>query len=400
MSIFYWEALDSKGKVQHGTEESDNASLLRRQLRREGLTPLRIREEKKKHTQRSQNLQLGLKKTALIIRQFATLLHAGLPLEQTMHYMIGQNHDGAVETLLRQVHKDINEGKSLAAALGQFPRCFPSFYVAAIAAGEQSGQLPLILNRLADYGEEQHRVRSAIVQAMIYPAILLVVSISITLFLLLKIMPSIVNAFSASGRELPAITQHMLALSHFINQHSLLLGLALLGLIVAIRLLMRYASVQKLWQSFLLKLPVISSMRVSAETARFADTLAVLLSSGVHLKQGLHICRDILQTHALRQVVVRAEELVQEGKSLAYALAQDKRFPELLIQLVASGENSGSLAEMLQKAAEQERSALNMRLSTLLSLLQPLMILFMAVVIFSMVLAILLPILDLNTLIR
>ncbi|MDX1606160.1 MAG: type II secretion system inner membrane protein GspF [Candidatus Competibacterales bacterium] len=404
MPAFHYQALDAAGRSRKGLLEGDTARQVRQQLRGQGLTPVAVSEVGDRPGARRsparRGLRLGAAERVLVMRQLATLIGAGLPIEQALAGVARESERPRVGGLLLALRARVTEGHALAAAIAEFPRAFPEIYQATVAAGEQSGHLALTLERLADYAEARQQLQQKIGLALIYPLLLTLVAGLIVAGLLAYVVPQVVQVFANTRQTLPWLTRALIALSNGLRDHGgwLLLGLAVAGLGGG-HVLRRPAPRLALHHA-LLRLPLAGRLIRAIQSARFARTLSILLASGVPMLEALRIGTRVLTSLPLQRAAERAAVRVREGSGLHDALAAEGGFPPLLLQLIASGEASGRLEAMLARAAEQQERDTEIRVATLLGLFEPLLILVMGTVVLLIVLAILLPIFELNQLVR
>lgn len=410
MSAFEYTALDSGGRRQRGTIEGDTARQVRQQLRDQGLTPLTVEQATGGEDRALPSTGLsgvfgggqrvGGGDLALITRQLATLVASGTPVEDALRAVSGQTGNVRVERLLMAVRGRVLEGQSLAAALSAFPRSFPEIYVASVRAGEQSGHLAAVLGRLADYTEAQQETRSSVIAVLVYPLVLAVVALIVVIGLLAYIVPEIVGVFDALDAELPWLTRMLIALSDLVRAWGLWILILAAMLLLAVRPLFRQPRVRYRMDARLLRAPILGKLLRGAETGRFARTLAILAGSGVPVLEALEISASVVKNRPMRESVEHAAVQVREGTSLHRALARSGHFPPMALHLIASGEQSGELATMLQRVAEYHEREARLRVSMLTSLLEPAVIIMAGGVVMLIVLAVLLPIFELNQLVR
>ena len=404
MAAFDYLALDAQGRKQRGALEADSARQMRQLLRERGLTPLSVEQSSEKQQRESslKNLltpHISIRDLALLTRQLATLVQASLPLEEALSAAAQQTAKPKVRSMLLAVRAKVMEGHTLANALAEFPRAFPTIYRATVAAGEKSGFLDQILNRLADYTEASHESRQKVMMALLYPVILLVLSILIVSGLMVYIVPDVVEVFIDTGQQLPTLTLALMGLSDFIAGYGLYLLLLLIALGIGMHYLLKQPAVRLNWHQRLLKLPIIGRLSATLNTARFASTLSILTASGVPLVEAMKISGQVLSNLWLKQRVEEATRKVTEGSSLHRALQQAEYFPPMMVHMIASGEVSGELDAMLERvAASQEREVQNF-IGIMLGLFEPFMLLTMGLTVLLIVLAILLPILNMNQLV-
>ncbi|MGA4475691.1 type II secretion system inner membrane protein GspF [Ectopseudomonas chengduensis] len=400
MNHYRFEAADGLGKIEQGTLEADSPRSAMGVLRGRGLTPLRIEEKHDMVTGGLFSPRLSDTDLAWATRQLASLLGASLPLEAALSATVEQAERRHIAETLGAVRSDVRQGMRLADALAARPRDFPEIYRALIAAGEESGDLASVMERLADYIEERNNLRGKILTAFIYPAVVGLVSIGIVIFLLGFVVPQVVSAFSQARQDLPALTRVMLQSSDFLRAWGWLCLLGLVGSGWGWRLYLRDASARLGWHSRVLRLPLIGRFVLGVNTARFASTLAILGGAGVPLLRALDAARQTLANDRLALCVADATAQVREGVSLASALRAGKVFPPILIHLIASGEKTGSLPLMLERAAQTLSRDIERRAMAMTALLEPLMIVVMGGVVLTIVMAVLLPIIEINQLVQ
>lgn len=408
MGAFEYQALDPKGKTRKGISQGDSARHVRQILRDQGLVPLAVTgvQEDRLETAgapatgaRKRRARITTNELAVITRQFATLLASGMTVEETLSALVNQAEGHQVKSVLSGIRAQVMEGRSMADAISSYPRSFPEIYQASVAAGEQSGNLSLVLDRLAEYVESRQVLKQRVSIALIYPIILTVVSILIVTGLLTYVVPKVVRVFENSGQTLPLLTRILIAMGEFLQQYGLwILGLGALAT-VALILVFRLEGPRFRLHRAILSMPGVRRISRGLNTARMARTLAIMVNSGVPLLTSMRAAEGVVSNVVLKADLNEAAGEVAEGVSINRALARRGHFPPLLIQMVASGESSGELGNMLEKAATVMERELESRVAVLVGLFEPFMILFMGCVVLLIVLAILLPIFDLNTLI-
>ncbi|RZS85468.1 type II secretion system inner membrane protein GspF [Pigmentiphaga kullae] len=404
MPSYRFEAADALGKLDRGLIDADSPRAARAQLRARGLTPLAVEEA---GAQRSSggnrgwfSARMSDSELAWATRQLASLLAARLPLDAALTATAEQSEKKHVSEVLSAVRADVRAGHRLADALATRPRDFPEIYRALVAAGEESGDLAHVMEKLADYIEERNALRIKVLTAFIYPAVVALVSVGIVIFLLGYVVPQVVSAFSQARQELPMLTRVMLALSDFVRSWGWLVALVLAAALTGWRMMLRAPATRLAWHSRLLKMPLAGRFILGLDAARFASTLAILTGSGVPLLRALDASRQTLGNDRLRVSVDDATSRVREGVSLASALQVQKTFPPLLVHLTASGEKTGTLPELLERAAQTLSREVERRAMALTALLEPLMILLMGGFVLLIVLAVLMPIIEINQLVR
>jgi general secretion pathway protein F len=344
--------------------------------------------------------RLGGAARALLTRQLATLLAAGLTVEQALNAVIEQSEHEAERQLLAAVRGDVLGGQSLARSLSHHPGAFPEVYVTLVEAGERSGKLADVLSRLADYTEEREQLRGKALLAFIYPALVTIVAVTVVAALLVYVVPQVVQVFRNTNQALPLLTRGLIGLSDFLRAYGVFLLVALAAAAIGARVALSVPSAREKWHRWLLRLPIYAPLYRGLNTARLAATLAILVGSRVPLLTALRAGAGVVSNLPMRRALDAAAGRVQEGSSLARALGASKLFPPLMVHMIASGEASGRLAEMLERTATQQARELERRISAFVALLEPLLILAMGGIVLLIVLAILLPVFELNQIIR
>lgn len=404
MPAFNYQAITAAGKTKKGVVQADSQRQVRLHLRTLGLTATSIDiVNKQKKSKVAKNKILGLwprkikaQELALMLRQISTLLGCGMPLDQALQAVAEQSESMRVQSLLYAVCSSIQEGHSFSAALSQFPKQIPGLYCATIAAGEASGSLNKILADLALYTEKQHKLKQKVQQALIYPLLMLLVSVAVVLFLLGHVVPIIISVFSDMHQQLPTVTLVLIDCSHAVKQYGWLIALLFVLFVFAWRYTYKKAAVRCYVQTKLIKLPVLGKTLLTLNAARFARTLGMLQSAGVPLVASLQSSSKTLSLLPMRQAVNSSTQEVLEGKSLHRSLQQSALFSPIFIHLLASGEMSGELSKLLLQAANYQEDEVEAVIQTCLTLFEPIMILVMGAVVLFIVLAILLPIFDLD----
>jgi general secretion pathway protein F len=405
MAAFRYEAYDAAGRPHKGVLEADTARQLRARLREQGLLVAEVATVSEDTMARGSNRwhwRRGLSgaQLSLVTRQFATLLAAGLPVEQTLNALIEQADTDYQRQVLAGVRGEVLAGHSLAHALQKYPRVFPALYVTLVAAGEQSGRLGEVMERLADYTESHQALRQKVGLAFIYPAIVTLVAGTVVLGLLTYVVPQVVNVFQNTNQTLPWLTLALIGVSDFLRASWWLWLAAIISAVWAARRALRLPGPRLRFHRWLLRLPLVGTMVRGVNSAQLASTLGILVGSGVPLLAALQAGAGVVNSLPMRQAVEEAARRVREGGSLSRALATAKLFPPMLVHMIASGEASGRLVHMLERAAEQQGREMENRVMGLTSLLEPLLIVVMGVVVLVIVLAILLPIFEMNQLVR
>ena len=397
MEAFRYQALDAAGASVSGVVEADTPREARTQLRARGLLPSAL---DKVQVRQPWARGLSAAELSLLTRQMATLLESGLTMEQSLAALIEQAEAPLTREVLAGVKAELMAGASLAAALGSHSRTFPEFYRALVRGGEESGALPTVLQHLADYLDARQALRQKTTLALLYPALVAIVATAIVTGLLVYVVPQVVQVFQQSRQALPLLTRALIGLSGFLRAAWPYLAVLAVGSAIVTRMALRRPAIRRRWHALVLNLPWLGPLARGVDTARFASTLAILVGGGVPLLAALASGARVTGNAVMREAVERAIERVREGVSLARALGETGAFPPLLVHLVASGEMSGKLEQMLERAARLETQALERRLAVFLTLLEPVMILVMGAVVLMIVLAILLPIIEINQLVR
>jgi general secretion pathway protein F len=404
MGAFEYVALDQSGKESKGLIEGDTPKHVRQILRDRHMLPVAVTEvaQKEAKRQRSFSLRSGISSSelAILTRQLASLSQSGLPLEEALLAVAQQNDQPRTKSILLGVRSRVMEGHSLADGLGEFPQAFPELYRATVAAGEQSGHLDVVLERLADYTEARQELRQRVTNALIYPIALVTMAVAIISFMLATVVPRIVSVFENAAGQLPALTRYLIATSDFMRNHWLALIIGVAAVIYGIWWLLQREGPKRSYHRFLLRMPITGRLTRGINTARFTRTLSILAGSGVPILDAFKISAEVIENLPMRDAVTEASLRVREGASISRSLAASKLFPPMMIHLIASGETGGKLEEMLSRTANYQEREVDGLIATLLGILQPLLIVLMGAVVMTIVLAILLPIFEINNLIR
>ena len=404
MGAFEFVALDKTGKESKGLLEGDTAKHVRQILRDRELLPVKVTEvaQKEKRRQTSFSLRRGLSagELALLTRQLATLSQSGLPLEEALLAVSQQNENPRAQSILLGVRSRVMEGHSLADGLADFPQAFPELYRATVAAGEQSGHLDAVLERLAEFTESRQLLQQQVRNALIYPIALVVTAVAIISFMLAYVVPKVVYIFENYDQQLPLLTRIMIASSDFIRGYWYILIIAAVLLVFGIRQLLKKDGPRRQYHRLLLGMPVVAKLTRGINTARFTQTLSILAGSGVPILESLRIAAQVVVNMPMREAVEEASLRIREGGMISRSLAASKLFPPMTTHLISSGETSGKLEEMLARAATNQEREVDGLIATLLGIMQPLLVIVMAVIVLLIVLAILLPIFEINNLIQ
>lgn len=406
MPAFRYEAVDADGATKKGVVSAESARAARSDLRSQGLVPIAVEAiaaqlDDAGQTKRSVfGDRLSTAELALFTRQLASLLEASLPLEQAFSALLEQAERTYVRDLVASIRSEVMGGASLSDALAKHPRDFADIYRALVASGEQIGQLSRVLSRLADYIERRNALVQKVRLAFTYPAIVTVVAFLIVIFLLTYVVPQIVSVFANTKQKLPFLTVVMLGISDFVRSYGWAMLVAAVGLAFAWHRALKNPAIRLRWHTWLLTAPMYGKFERSLNTSRFASTLAITTGSGVPILRALQTSRDTLTNVAMRAQVEEATSSVREGVSLARALSAHKHFPAMLIHMIRAGETTGELPRMLERAANAQEQDLERRAMTMAGLLEPALILAMGVVVLLIVLAVLMPIIEINQLVR
>ncbi len=404
MGAYEYVALDPAGKESKGLLEGDTPKHVRQILRERSLLPVAVTEVAQKEAKRQTSFSLrrgiSASELALVTRQLASLTQSGLPLEEGLLAVAQQNDNPRTKSIMLGVRSKVIEGHTLADGLREFPQAFPELYRSTVSAGEQSGHLDVVLDRLADYTEGRQELRQRINNAMVYPIALVVMSIGIISFMLASVVPRIVSIFENTSGELPALTRIMIASSDFLREQWFFILLFLAAVTYGTWRLLQKENVRRKFHRFVLRMPIAGRLTRGVNTARFTRTLSILAGSGVPILEALKISAAVIENLPMREAVVAASLRVREGASISQSLAASKLFPPMMIHLIASGEAGGKLEEMLTRTANYQEREVDGLIATLLGILQPLLIVIMGGIVITIVLAVLMPIFEINDLIR
>ncbi|MBI4756232.1 MAG: type II secretion system inner membrane protein GspF [Betaproteobacteria bacterium] len=407
MTAFRYKALDASGKATSGMLESDSAKQVRVRLREQNLVPVAVEPVNRPadHDAAGGVLPrlrggIGATALALLTRQFATLLGAGMTIEQALNALIEQGETAREKAVLAGVRSEVMAGHSLASAMRRFPRVFPDIYATLVMAGEQSGQISQVMLKLADYMEARHALRQKVITAMIYPAIVTVVAFAVIAALLTYVVPQVVSVFTQTRQALPLLTRGLIVVSDFLRATWWMWLAGGVGAGLMLRRALRQEAFRMRWQGLLLRLPVAGGLMRAIATARFSSAMSILAGSGVPMLRSLETGAGLTGNLPMQRAVEAATQQVREGASLAAALKRAGGFPPMLVHLIASGEATGRLDHTLSTAARQQESEVAARLSVLTALVEPALILIMGGVVMVIVLAVLMPIIEMNQLVR
>lgn len=411
MAVFEYKALDSAGKQKKGLLEGDSARQVRAVLRDRGLMPVSVEAAVSRDALASSsrgqrkpwfNFQprFAVNDLALVTRQLATLVQAAMPLEESLKAVAEQCEKPRLSSMVMAVRGKVLEGYTLANGLREYPQAFDELFCSTVAAGEKSGHLDTVLNRLADYMEQRQITRQKVVQATVYPVVLAVIAVAVVALLLAVVVPKVVAQFEHLGSTLPLSTRILIGLSDFVRDWGLLLLVAVIGAIAVWKRLLLRPAVRMAYHRWLLTLPVLGKVTRGMDTARYARTLSILVSSAVPLVEAMAIGAGVLAYLPIREATAQAVARVREGASLRAALAETKMFPPMMLHMVASGERSGELEQMLGRAADNQEREFDTLMTIAMGLLGPVVLVVMAGMVLFIVVAILQPIIALNNLVR
>lgn len=408
MPVFEYHAIDPKGKDVKGLVDAESVRAARQKLRGQGIYPTSMQESKAAvGTPKGRDLRryfqaqrIGTRDLSVLTRQLATLINAGLPLVSALNALSDQTDSAVAKRTLIDIREQVEGGQSLAKALAAFPRSFPSLYINMVASGEASGTLDTVLDNLADYLDAQVELRRRIVSALMYPCIMLVLCTAVIIGLMVFVVPNIVEIFRKQKAVLPLPTRITVFVSDALQQYWWIGALAIVAVIVYVRWWYRQPTGRERIDRALLRLPVFGALYTKVLTARVSGTLGTLLSSGVGLLTGLEIVRNIVQNVIVQRTIDEARDGVREGRSLARELTKARVFPSMLGHMVAVGEKSGELEEMLVKAGRAYQNEVNGTLSSLTALIEPLMLLIVGGVVLCIVISVLLPMADMINIVQ
>ena len=408
MSVYEYTALDEKGHERKGFVDAMGVAAARQKLREEGVYPTEINQAAdKKDTALSNALNINLwqrvstKDVSIFTRQLSTLLGSGIPLVPSLSVLIAQTKNQLLKQTLAQIREQVNEGKSLTQGMLNFPQIFPPFYVNMVRAGESSGTINLVLERLADFSENQQTLMNKIKSALAYPIVMLFIGSGAIFVLMTFIVPKITGIFTDMHQTLPLITIILIAISNFLKSFWWLILILLATAIAAFKYITTGTETGKrLWDTAKLKIPIWGQVNCKIAIARFCRTLATLLQSGVPLLSSMEIVRNVVNNILIGEAISKASKDVEEGKGLSGSLTQSGLFPPLVTEMVAVGEQTGTLEKMLNRVATAYETEAQSDIMVMTSLLEPLMILVMGLAVGFIVISILLPIFEMNQLVR
>jgi len=402
VAAFEYKALNKQGKQLKGVLEADSSRQIRQQLREKGLMPVEVNQVASvtsKKSSKSFRYKISAAELALITRQLSTLVQSALPIEESLQAVAEQCEEAKVKSIVLAVRSRVVEGYSLADSMAEYPDIFEKLYTAMVAAGEKSGHLDTVLNRLADYTEQRQAMRSKLMQAMIYPVMLTVVAIGVISLLLALVVPQVIEQFDHMSQELPWATRVLITLSDFVRGYGLIVLAVVIVSIIAFKQRLKNKEFELKIHQKILGMALIGKVVRGVNTARFARTLSILTSSSVPLLESMIIAAEVLANQHMRSAVLDAANYVREGSSLRAALTQTKLFPPMMLYMIASGEKSGELEQMLGRAADNQDREFESTANIALGVFTPAIVVTMAMIVFFIVIAILQPILALNSLV-
>ncbi|MGL4600037.1 MAG: type II secretion system inner membrane protein GspF [Plesiomonas sp.] len=408
MAAYQYRALSASGKLEKGIIEADSARQARQLLRDKGLLPTELAESISRQSVDSDGVKTAAPRwqrgasaadLALITRQLATLVQAAMPLEECLRAVGEQCEKPHLKTLMFAVRSRVLEGYTLADSLRAHSKVFDDLFCAMVAAGEKSGHLDAVLNRLADYTEQRQHMKGKMLQAMLYPLVLTVVAIGVIGILLASVVPKVVSQFEHLGQALPTSTQILITLSDGVRAYGLLIVIVLFTLSILWQRLLQRPAIRLRWDKRILRIPLVGKVSRGLNTARFARTLSILSSSSVPLLEGMQIAASVASNRYVEQQVMAASERVREGTSLRAALDESKLFPPMMLHMIASGERSGELEQMLTRAADNQDREFESLVSLALGVFEPVLIVSMAGIVLFIVISILQPMLQLNNMV-
>jgi general secretion pathway protein F len=404
LGAFEYTALESGGRERKGILEGDTPRHIRQLLRERQLLPVSVSEikqsESKQQSAFGRRRRISPADLALFTRQLATLVRAGLPLEEALLAVSQQTEKPRVQSIILGTRARVMEGHTLASGFAEFPRVFPEIYRATISAGEQSGYLDAILERLADYTENRELLRQRVLGAMLYPIVLSIMCFAIVSGLLVFVVPKVVSVFEASRAKLPLMTRALISVSGFFREYGVWVIVAIVVIVVVFMRALRDPANRRRFHMLQLRLPLVGKLVRGFNTARFTRTLSILSASSVPVLDALRIAGEVVTNLPMRDAVIEAAQRVREGAPIGRSLAISRLFPPMTIHLISSGESSGKLEDMLDRAAQSQDRELDGLLTALVGLLGPLLIVLMGLFVMGIVFAMLLPIFEMNQLIH
>lgn len=398
MGAYQFQALKKNGSSEKGIIEADSERHARQVLRERGLIPTHVQTLTQQRLGKTKG-KLSAADLSLLTRQLATLLAAGIPVEESLRGVIEQTEKDKVREVIMGIRAKVLEGFGLAQAMAQYPNAFPELYRATVGSGEHTGRLDLVLEKLADYTENQQQTRQKVQQALIYPVIMILVSTAIISFLLTFVVPKIIEVFTSSGQTLPGMTQLLIDISDFLKSYGLYTLIALILAFIGFKKSLSNLRIKTAWHKFLLRLPIVSYLIKTINVARYIHTFGILFAAGVSVLETMRVSASLITNVVMRKAFDTATIRVREGSGINEALKETGYISPMAIHLIASGEKSGQLSNMMERAANHLDSEVKRLIDTSLTLLEPLVILFMGAVVLFIVLATLLPIFSMEQLV-
>jgi general secretion pathway protein F len=398
LSAFRYEAVDAQGRLRQGSLDGDNLRAVLERLRADGLTPTAVDGAPERDATSRERLPAAA--LSLFTQQLATLVQSGMPLDQSLAAVAEQADDAAAAKLAERLRSHVQAGESLAAAMSRYPRTFSPLYRGLIGAGAETGRLPEVLARLAEYLDARLALRQKFVVALIYPALVTIVAIGVIAVLVTYVVPQVVSVYQQSRQTLPLLTRGLIGVSAFFRATGAFWLAAVVVMVAALLAALRSEAARARIHAVLLRTPGVGRLASSLDTARYASTLAILVGSGAPLLRSLDAASDVVRMIPLARAARAASSLVREGVSLSRALKEQKAFPPVLVHLIANGEQSGALAPMLERAARELEREAERRLAWIAALIQPTLIVAMGAIVLVLVLAVMLPIVTMNQLVR
>jgi len=398
MGAYQYQALKVNGSISKGVIEADSERHARQLLREQGLIPTQVQTLTQQRAASSKG-KVSAADLALLTRQLATLLAAGIPVEESLRGVSEQTEKDKVRELIIGVRSKVLEGYGLAQAMAQYPNAFPELYRATVDSGEQTGRLDVVLEKLADYTEKQQQTRQKVQQALIYPLLMIIVSTAIISFLLTFVVPKIIDVFTESGQTLPPMTQLLINMSQFIKSYGVYSLVTIIVALIGFKKSLNNIKIKTAWHQFMLKLPIVSYLVKTINVARYIHTFGILFAAGVSVLETMRVSSSLVTNIVMRQAFDLATLRVREGSGISEALKETKFISPMAIHLIASGEKSGQLSDMMERSASHLDNEVNRLIETSLTLLEPMVILLMGAVVLFIVLATLLPIFSMEQLV-
>ncbi|MFK3659981.1 type II secretion system inner membrane protein GspF [Scandinavium sp. NPDC088450] len=401
MAWYAWSATDATGKSQRGTLQAEGPKQVRQTLREQKLMPVSITETRNPAESKSarKGAKLSIPVLSMFTRQLATLVNAALPLESALKAIAKQTEDKTLAKMVTEIRDKVVEGHTLFDAFSQFPRSFDKLYCTLVMAGEKTGHLGDVLEKLAEFNEQRQKMKSKLTQAMVYPITLTVVAVAVISILLVAVVPQVIDQFTHMKQQLPITTRTLIAVSDFLQAWGIFIAGGLFGASVFFKAWQKKEKNRFTYHQWLLSRSPLKKLVCAINSARYIRTLSILQASSVPLLEGMYIAMDGIENLYARKVLEQAADSVRQGSSLYNALEQAKIFPPTMLYMVASGEESGELGPLMDRAAENQESALQHRITLTLSVFEPALVVTMATVVLFIVLAILQPLLQLNNMV-